>query len=157
MLAVAVAGFAGSMTSVAWAPKNLSTHVIEADCTVANVGTGSFLGSISLTGFTMVGDQIAGVGTVSGTCTTASTKVITPRTSVVVPLTIQELSCHELELLLGDVTYPGTGLTLETGGLTLFLSPGSSSAQARYCAAERLAGIRSLADMLTPLSQLLFQ
>ncbi len=158
-LAVATTAFVGSMTGIAWAPKNLSVQVIEADCGVKDAGSGSFLGAVTLTGFTMAKDQLAGVATVTGTCTLANgTKVVLPAgTTVVVPLSIQELSCHELELTLGDVAIASAAMTLETGGLHLFLSPGSRGDQARFCAAERLARTRPLQEMLTPLGQLLFQ
>ncbi len=156
--AVAVAAFAGSMTGIAWAPKNLSVQVIEAGCGVKDAGTGSFLGSVSLTGFTTAKDQIVGVATVTGTCTlTNGARTLPAGTSVLVPLSILELSCHELELLLGDVAIASAGMTLETGGLSIFLSPGSRGDQAKFCAAARLAATRSLAEMLTPLGQLLFQ
>ena len=155
--AVAVAGFVGSMTGIAWAPKNLSVQVIEAGCAVKGAGSGSFLGSVTMTGLTMTNGQLAGVATVAGTCTLGSgAKVVLPAgTSVVVPVSIQELSCHELELTLGHIA--STSMTLQTGGLQLFLSPGSRGDQARFCAAARLAATRPLADVLTPLSQLLFQ
>lgn len=147
------------MTGIAWAPKNLSVQVIEAGCGVKDAGSGSFLGSVSLTGFDMAKDQLVAVATVTGTCTLANgAKVVLPAgTSVMVPVSIQELSCHELELTLGDLAIASVGMTVETGGLQLFLSPGSRGDQAKFCAAERLAATRSLSEMLTPLSQLLFR
>lgn len=156
---IAVAGFAGSMTGVAWAPKNLSVQVIEAGCEVKDAGPGAFLGSVSLTGFTLVKGQLFGVGTVTGTCTLASgARVVAPaRGGVLVPISIQELSCDELDLVLGDVAIASVGMTVRTSGMHLFLSPGTSGAQARFCAAERLAAVRPLTEMLTPLGQLLFQ
>lgn len=152
-----MSGFVGSMTGIAWAPKNLSVQVIEAPCEVKSAGSGSFLGSVSLTGFTMVKDQLTGVADVNGTCTlTNGTRVVSQSSGVLVPLSILELSCDELALrLLSDVTMGST--TVKTANLDLFLSPGTRAAQARYCAAERLAATHSVAGMLTPLSQLLFQ
>ena len=154
---VAVMAFAGSMTGVAWAPKNLSAHVIEAGCDVQGAGEGTFLGSVSLSGFTMIGDQLFGVGTMSGTCATRSGRTVVSGGSLLVPVSIQELSCHELDLLLGDTSVASAGLTVDTAGMHLFLSPGTKGSMARFCAAERLAANRSVAEMLTPLSQLLFQ
>lgn len=155
--AVAVTGFVGSMTGIAWAPKNLSVLVIEAPCDVKTTGPGAFLGSVSLTGFAMVKDQLTGVAEVNGTCTTSSGGKLAVRgAGVLVPLSILELSCDELALrLLGDVTVGST--TVKTAGLDIFLSAGTPAAHARFCAAERLAASRSVATMLTPLSQLLFQ
>lgn len=155
--AVAVMGFVGSMTGIAWAPKNLSVQVIEAPCEVKTVGSGSFLGSVTLTGFTMVKDQLTGVADVNGTCTLASgAKTAVRGTGVLVPLSILELSCDDLTLrVLSDLTLAGT--TVKTANLDLFLTPGTPAAQARYCAAERLASTHSVAAMLTPLSQLLFR
>jgi hypothetical protein len=147
--------FAGSMTGVAWAPKNLAVHVIEAPCAVP-AGAGDFLGSITLTGFTTVDGRLYGVGTVSGSCATRSTKVVAEG-GIVVPVSIQELSCHQLDLVLGDVSMPATGLTVGTSGMHLYLAPGTRASQARFCTAERLAATRSLEEMLAPLSQLLFQ
>ncbi len=152
--AVAVMAFAGSMTGVAWAPKNLSAHVIEAACEVKDAGAGEFLGSVSLTGFTTVDGQLFGAGTVSGTCTTRSTKALVTG-AILVPVSIQELSCHELDLVLGDVS--SGNVTVRTAGMHLFMSPGTRASMARFCAAERLAATRPLEEMLTPLSQLLLQ
>lgn len=152
--AVAVMAFAGSMTGVAWAPKNLSAHVIEAACEVQGAGTGEFLGSISLTGFTTADGQLAGVGTLTGTCTTRSTKTVA-NGSILVPVSVQELSCHELDLVLGDVST--AGMTVRTAGMHVYLSPGTKGAMARFCTAERLAATRPLTEMLTPLGHLLFQ
>jgi hypothetical protein len=157
--AVAVAGFAGSMTGVAWAPKNLSVHVIEAVCEVKNVGSGAFLGAVTLTGFTLDKGQVVGVATVTGTCTLGpgSTVAAPAGTTVLVPVTIQELSCHELELTLGNVSIAAASMTLQTAGTQVFLSPGSRADEARFCAAARLAGTRSLAESLSPLNHLIFQ
>lgn len=155
--AVAVAGFTGSMTGIAWAPKNLSVHVIETSCEVRDAGSGGFLGSVTLTGFTMVRDRLFATATVDGTCTLANgTKVGVPRSSTAsVPVTVQELSCDELNLLLEDVSVGG--MTIHTGGTNLSIFPSSKGALARFCAAERLAANRSVGEMLTPLSQLLFR
>lgn len=155
--AVAVAGFVGSMTGVAWAPKNLSTHVVEAACDVKDQGAGAFLGSFSLTGFTTIRDQLFAVGTASGTCTTRGGNVVVTEASLLVPVSVEELSCHELDLLLGDTAIASSGMTVDTSGTHVYLSPGTRGAMARFCAAERLAATRPFADMLTPLSQLLFQ
>lgn len=145
------------MTGVAWAPKNLSVHVIETGCEVKDAGSGGFLGSVTLTGFTMVRDQLFATATVSGTCTLVNgTKVVLPQSSTaLVRVSVQELSCEELNLLLGDVAVAGT--TIRTGGTNLSTFPGSKGAQAKFCAAERLVANRTLAEMLTPLSQLLFR
>ena len=144
------------MTGVAWAPKNLSVHVIEAGCDV-NAGSGSFLGSVTMTGFTTVGDDLFGVATVSGTCTLPGRSVVVTDVRALVPVIIQELSCAELDLLLGDVSIASAGLTIRTAGSHLLVFPGSRGGEARFCAAERLAGIRPVAEMLTPLGQLLFR
>ncbi len=152
-LAVAVAGFVGSMTGIAWAPKNLSVHVIEADCQ-AGAGSGDFLGSVALTGFTVVDGTLFGVAAVDGKCTLGSGQVPVTGNRVAVAVSIEELSCHELELVLGDFSLGGT--VVETAGTHLFLSPGSRAAQARFCAAERLAATHSVAEMTSPLSRLLF-
>lgn len=152
--AVAVAGFVGSMTGIAWAPKNLSVHVIEADCQVGS-GSGDFLGSVTLTGFTVVNGVVFGVATLDGKCTLAGSQVLVRGDRVAVPVSIEELSCHELELVLGDFSVGGT--TVRAAGTHLFLSPGSRAAQARFCAAERLAATHSVAEMTSPLSHLLFQ
>lgn len=155
--AVAVAAFAGSMTGIAWAPKNLSVHVIEADCEVKDAGTGAFLGSVTLTGFTILRGQLFGVASVTGTCTVAGRNVAVSEQRALVPVSIQELSCAKLDLMLGDLASASAGTTVRTAGSHLLVVPGSRSAEARFCAAERLAGIRPIADMLTPLGQLLFQ
>lgn len=155
--AVAVMAFAGSMTGVAWAPKNLSVHVIEAPCEVKDAGAGDFLGSVTLTGFTTVKGQLFGVASVSGTCTVGARRVKVAEQSALVPLTIQELSCAKLDLLLGDVGIASADTTIRTAGMQLLLSPGSRGAEARFCAAERLAATRPVTEMLTPLSQLLLQ
>ncbi len=154
--AVAVAGFVGSMTGIAWAPKNLSVHVIEDDCTVANGASGTFLGSVTVSGFTLSGHRLFGVATVSGSCTAGSQKVVV-EDQALVPVSIQELSCEELSLLLGDITAAAAGVTIGTSGTNLSVFPASRGARARFCAAERLAETRPAAEMLTPLSQLLFQ
>jgi hypothetical protein len=156
--AVAVAAFVTSMSGVAWAPKNLSVHVVEAACDVKDAGSGFFLGSVTLTGFTTVRGQLFGVGTVAGSCTTAGRKVVVRGTeSVLVPLTIQELSCQKLDLLLGDVSVASLGLTVKTAGTHLLVFPGSRGDEAKFCAAERLAAVRPVTDMLSPLGQLLLQ
>ncbi|HEX2056836.1 MAG TPA: hypothetical protein VHI71_00565 [Actinomycetota bacterium] len=152
--AVAVAGFVGSMTGIAWAPKNLSTHVIEADCQTGS-GSGDFMGSITLTGFSVVNGQLVGLATVDGRCTLVTGQILVRGDRVAIPVTIAELSCHELELVLGDFSVGGT--TVRAAGTQLFLSPGTRAAQARYCAAERLAATFSVAEMTSPLSHLLFQ
>ncbi|HYO60684.1 MAG TPA: hypothetical protein VEU29_02165 [Actinomycetota bacterium] len=154
--AVAVAGFVGSMTGIAWAPKNLSVHVIEAACDVKDAGSGEFVGSVTLTGFTLVKNQLFGVATVSGTCTLPNgTRVVTSeRERALVPVSIQELSCAKLDLLLADVSIGTT--TLRTGGMHLFVFPGSKGDEAKLCAAADMAARRSVAEMLTPLSHLLF-
>ncbi|HEX2295746.1 MAG TPA: hypothetical protein VHN37_10600 [Actinomycetota bacterium] len=156
--AVAVAGFVGSMTGVAWAPKNLSIHVIEADCQVGS-GSGDFLGSVTLTGFALDGSQLTGTATVAGTCTIGSAKTVVPEgTRTSVPVSIQELSCDELRLTFGaDVSIAAPAMTIDTGGMQLSVFPGTRGAEARFCAAERLAATRSVTEMLTPLSQLFFQ
>lgn len=155
--AVAVAGFVGSMTGVAWAPKNLSVHVIEADCEVKDAGTGAFLGSVTLTGFTTIRGQLFGVATVDGGCTVAGRKVVVAQQGALVPISIQELSCAKLDLLLGDLSIASAATTVRTAGSQLLVVPGSRGAEARFCAAERLAGVRPIAEMLTPLGHLLFQ
>lgn len=151
-----MAGFVGSMTGIAWAPKNLSVHVIEAACDVKDAGSGTFLGSVTLTGFTTIRDQLFATATVEGSCTLAGTKVLLgPGTSAQVRVSVQELSCDELNLLLGDVSAGTT--TIRTDGTNLSIFPASRGAAARFCAAERLAASRSLGEMLTPLGQLLFR
>jgi hypothetical protein len=145
------------MTGIAWAPKNLSVHVIEAGCDVKDAGTGDFLGSVTMTGFTTVKGQLFGVASVSGTCTLPGRKVLVAERSALVPVSIQGLSCASLDLLLGDVSIASTGTTVRTGGTTLALVPGSKGAEARFCAAAALAARHSVPEMLTPLSQLLFQ
>jgi hypothetical protein len=157
--AVAVAGFVGSMTGIAWAPKNLSVHVIEADCDVKDAGTGSFLGTVTMTGFTVVKGQLFGVTTVSGTCTLPSGRrvVVPERERALVPVSIQELSCAKLDMVLGDVSIASVGTTVRTAGMHLFVFPDSKGAEARLCAAADLAARHSLSEMLTPLSHLLFQ
>ena len=125
--AVSLAAFVGSMTGVAWAPKNLSVHVIEAPCDVKDVGSGSFLGSVTLTGFTLVNGQVSGVASVSGSCMLASRKVLVSG-SAIVPVTVLDLSCAELDLLLGDVSVGGT--TIRTAGTSLGIFPGSRGSEA---------------------------
>lgn len=156
--AVAVAGFAGAMTGVAWAPKNLSVHVIETSCEVKNAGSGAFLGSVTLTGFTVDKGQVVGVVTVNGTCTIGASRIATPTDSrVLVPVSIQELSCAQLDLVLGDVALASAGMTLRSAGIHIVLAPGSRGDEARFCAAERLVAVRSLAEMITPLNHLVVQ
>lgn len=146
------------MTGIAWAPKNLSVHVVETSCDVKDAGSGAFIGAVTLTGFTMVRDQLFGVATVSGTCTLGNgTRVAAPESRALVQLSIQELSCDELNLLLDDVGIAAAGMTVHTGGMNLSLFPGSRGDQARFCAAARLAANRPIAEVLTPLSQLLFR
>ena len=145
------------MTGVAWAPKNLSVHGIEAGCEVPDAGSGGFLGSVTLVGFTLVDGRLLGVATVDGRCTIGSTPVVVSGARAVVPVSVQELSCDELELILGDLSIASAGMTVQTAGSHLFVSPGSRGDQAKFCAAARLAETRSLAQMLTPLSQLLFR
>lgn len=155
--AVAVAAFAGSMTGIAWAPKNLSVHVIEAACEVKDAGTGSFLGSVTLTGFTTIRGQLFGVASVEGTCTVAGRAVTVSEPRALVPVSIQELSCAKLDLLLGDLASASANTTVRTAGSHLLVVPGTRGAEARFCAAQRLAGMRPVSEMLTPLSQLLLQ
>lgn len=146
------------MTGVAWAPKNLSVHVVESACDVKDAGSGAFLGSVTMTGFTLVKDQLFGVATVSGTCTLPSARrVVTDRQRALVPLSIVELSCAQLDLLLADVSIPSTGTTVRTAGTHLYVFPDSKGLQARLCAASALAAKHSLAEMLTPLNHLIFQ
>ena len=154
---VAVAGFVGSMTGIAWAPKNLSVHVIEADCDVRDAGTGAFLGTVTMTGFTIVRGQLFGVATVSGTCALGARNVVVTQRSALVPVSIQELSCAKLDLLLGDVSIASAGTTLRTAGMHAFVFPASRGDEARLCAAADLAARHSVAEMLTPLSHLIFQ
>ena len=157
VLAIAVAGFAGSMTGIAWAPKNLSVHVIEAGCQVKDAGTGAFLGTVSMTGLTVVKGQVFGVATVSGTCSLGARNLVVTERSALVPVSIQELSCAKLDLLLGEVSISSAGMTLGTAGMHLFVVPGSRSDEARLCAAAGLAARRSVGEMLTPLNHLIFQ
>jgi hypothetical protein len=146
------------MTGIAWAPKNLSVHVIESACDVKDAGSGGFVGSVTMTGFTLVEDRLFGVATVSGTCTLSSGgRVVTDRRRALVPVSIKELSCAKLDLLAGDVSIASTGTTVRTAGTHLYVFPDSKGAEARLCAAAALAEKHSLADMLTPLNHLIFQ
>ena len=157
--AVAVTAFAGSMTGIAWAPKNLTVHVIEAGCEVDQSGAGAFLGAVTMTGFTVVDGQLLGVATVSGTCTLAGgSRVAIPEGArALVPVSIQELSCAKLDLLLGDVSIASAATTVQTTGMHLVVFPGSKGDAARFCAAADLAARRSVVEMLRPLSQLFFR
>lgn len=147
------------MTGIAWAPKNLSVHVIEAGCDVKDAGSGSFLGAVTMTGFTVVNGQLFGVATLSGTCTLPSGRrvVVPDREQALVPVSIQELSCAKLDMVLGDVSLASVGTTVRTAGMHLLVFPDSKGTQARLCAAADLAARRSVAEMLTPLGQLLFR
>lgn len=160
--AVAVAGFAGSMTGIAWAPKNLFGSGIATTCEVRDGGAGQFQGSISLTGFTVSRGTLFGVGTMTGTCTPdagsgfKATEI--PHGSLaLVPLSIETLSCDVLDVVLGDVSISSVGMTVHTAGRHLTVAPGSKAETARFCAAARLAGARSAVDMITPLNHLIFQ
>lgn len=160
--AVAVAGFAGSMTGVAWAPKNLFGSGIATTCEMRDGGTGQFQGTISLTGFTVTRGALVGVGTMTGTCTpdAGSTFKATeiPHGSVaLVPLSMETISCDVLDVILGDVSIGSVGMTVHTAGRHLTVAPATRAEQARFCAAARLAGVRSAGQMITPLNHLIFQ
>ncbi len=146
------------MTGVAWAPKNLAVHVVESACDVKDAGSGEFIGSVTMTGFTLVKGQLFGIATVSGTCTLPNgSRVVTDRERALVPVSIQELSCAQLDLLVGDVSITRTATTLRTAGTHLYVFPDSKGLEARLCAAAALADKHSLADVLVPLNHLIFQ
>jgi hypothetical protein len=159
--AVAVTAFAGSMTGIAWAPKNLFGSGIASTCEVKDGGTGQFAGSISLTGFTVTKGGIAGVGTVTGACTpdagSAFKEIRVTGAMAFVPLTIETLSCDVLDIVLGDVSLSNEGVTIHLAGRHLAVAPATKAEQARFCAAAKLLGARPAADMITPLNHLIFQ
>lgn len=160
--AVAVTAFAGSMTGIAWAPKNLLGAGISASCNLADSGAGTFQGSISITGFTVDRGQLAAVGTMTGTCTpdvggTAKPGEIPQGTMVLVPVSIDLLTCDVLDLLLGNVSIPSLGMTVFLSGRHLAVAPATKAERGRFCAAANLVGVRSPADVVTPLNHLIFQ
>ncbi len=159
---MAVTAFAGSMTGIAWAPKNLLGAGITASCDLRDSGAGTFQGSISITGFTVVEDELAAVGTMTGTCTPeiggAARPVEIPQgTTVVVPLAIDELTCDVLDLLLGTVSIPDLGMTVFLSGRHLVVAPATKAERARFCAAARLLGERPAASVVGALNRLIFR
>ncbi|HEV2756317.1 MAG TPA: hypothetical protein VG318_11150 [Actinomycetota bacterium] len=159
---VAVMAFAGSMTGIAWAPKNLLGAGITASCSLTDSGAGTFQGSISVTGFTVVRDGLAAVGTMTGTCTpdvggTAKPVEIPQGTAVVVPVTIDLLTCDVLDVQLGNTSIPQLGMTVFLSGRHLVVAPGAKAERARFCAAARLLAERPAASMTTALNHLIFQ
>jgi hypothetical protein len=160
--AVAVMAFAGSMTGIAWAPKNLLGAGITAPCEQKDTGAGTFQGSISITGFTVVKDQLAAVGTITGVCTPeiggdAKPVPIPQGTMVLVPLTIDLLTCDVLDVLLGNVPVPELGMTVFLSGRHLAVAPSTKAERARFCAAAKLLEQRPAASVAPALNQLIFQ
>ena len=161
--AVAVMAFAGSMTGIAWAPKNLFGSGLSAACDVKDGGAGSFQGSLTITGFTVVKDQLAGVGSMTGTCTpngggrTGKPVEIPHGTSVLVPLSIDLLTCDVLDLLLGDVAVGDVGMSVYLSGRHLAVAPMGKAERARFCAAARVIATHPAVEKVIPLNHLIFQ
>lgn len=159
---VAVMAFAGSMTGIAWAPKNLLGAGISASCEQKGTGAGTFQGSISVTGFTVVKDGLAAVGTMTGVCVpdaggTAKPAEIPQGTMVLVPVTIDLITCDALDVLLGNVSIPELGLTVFLSGRHLTVAPATKAERARFCAAARMLAERPATSMVTALNHLIFQ
>jgi hypothetical protein len=160
--AIAVAAFAGSMTGIAWAPKNLFGSGIATTCEVKDGGTGQFQGSLTITGFTVTKGQLVGVGTMSGTCTpdigsTFKEEQLPLGTALLVPFSIDALTCDTLDLILGDISVSSVGMTVHTAGRHLVVAPATKAERARFCAAAKVVGARSAVEAITPLNHLIFQ
>ena len=154
--------FAGSMTGIAWAPKNLLGAGITAPCDLKDAGAGTFQGSISVTGFTVVKDQLAAVGTMTGTCSpdvggTTKPVEIPQGTMVLVPLAIDLITCDVLDVLLGNASIPALGMTVFLSGRHLAVAPGTKAERARFCAAAKMLAERPPATVVTALNHLIFQ
>ena len=159
--AVAVMAFAGSMTGIAWAPKNLFGSGIATTCDVRDGGTGQFQGSISLTGFSVSRGQLVGVGTMTGICSpddgSTFKEMTLPPTLALAPLSIDALTCDVLDVILGDVSISSAGMTVHLAGRHLTVAPATKAERGRFCAAARLLDARPAAEMITPLNHLIFQ
>lgn len=76
---------------------------------------------------------------------------------MLVPVTIDLLTCDALDVLLGNVSIPDLGMTVFLSGRHLAVAPATKAERARFCAAARILAERPAASMVTPLNHLIFQ
>ncbi len=156
---VATAAFAGSMTGVAWAPKNLFGFGMTAGCATRD-GGGLFQGSVNLTGFTTQDGKLMALGTITGTCIpdADSTKFVQLRDqAVLVPVAVSLATCDALDLTLGIVQVPSLGVTVDLTGKHLVAAPATKAERGRFCAAANLLGARPAEEVAIPLTNLIFR
>lgn len=76
---------------------------------------------------------------------------------MLVPISIDLLTCDVLDVLLGEVPVGAVGMTVDLSGRHLTVAPASKAERSRFCAAARLLEERPATQMATALNHLIFQ
>ena len=145
LLVAVITTFAfGPMTSVQAAPPVPALSVpVTGTFTDALGGTGTFVGSVALQRFTVVGGVLTAVGTLTGTLTDSLGTVLgTVTQSVSFPVSNISATCEILHLELGplDLTLLGLNVHLDKVVLDITATPGGGLLGDLLCSLADLLG-----------------
>jgi len=144
-----LAGFAPAVHA---APKSSPSGV-----TIPVVGSGSgatFTGTFDLQKFVVQNGQVAAVGTLTGTVTTALGQVVSVAQNVAAPVSIAQATCDILHLDLGPLTLNLLGLQIDLSRVVLDIT---AQAGAGNLLGNLLCAVAGLLDQPNGLANLLNQ
>ena len=148
----------GPMISVQAAPALAITRPVTGTFTDALGGTGTFVGSLSLTRFTVVNGALTAIGTLTGTLTDSLGNVLGVTQSVSFPVSNISATCEILHLELGplDLTLLGLNVHLDKVVLDITATQGGGLLGDLLCSlADLLGGPAPLSSVARLLNNIL--
>jgi hypothetical protein len=132
----------GPMISVQAAPAQALAVPVTGTFTDALGGTGTFVGSLSLTRFTVVNGALTAIGTLTGTLTDSLGNVLGVTQSVSFPVSNISATCEILHLELGplDLTLLGLNVHLDKVVLDITATQGGGLLGDLLCSLADLLG-----------------
>jgi hypothetical protein len=148
----------GPMISVQAAPAQALAVPVTGTFTDALGGTGTFVGSLSLTRFTVVNGALTAIGTLTGTLTDSLGNVLGVTQSVSFPVSNISATCEILHLELGplDLTLLGLNVHLDKVVLDITATQGGGLLGDLLCSlADLLGGPAPLSSVARLLNNIL--
>jgi hypothetical protein len=143
----------GAAPGTSWAPRVKLLPANGLPCAVGE-DPGDFVGTFGLQSFTVQGGVPMAVGSLVGTCSTDTADVPVPDSTVVaVPFKVTA-TCDEIDLQLGEATFPAGATKMKLGGFAVALKADSNGTRGMMCAFTNQLRVRPVSALVPDLNRI---